>query len=112
LARLNQGNAFDLSSGVFNIPVNGIYHFDFTALKTPTFHGAWVDLQVNGVSIGRAGTDQSSTGTYDVVSLSSSLRLAAGDRVNLFNWNAGSCYEDPAGRYTHFTGWLVQEDLL
>lgn len=73
---------------------------------------AWIDLQVNGVNIGRASTDKSARGTYDVVSLSSSLRLAAGDKVNLFNLNAGSVYEDPSGRYTHFTGWLVEEEFL
>ena len=28
VACLNQGNAFDLASGIFTVPVPGIYHFD------------------------------------------------------------------------------------
>jgi len=30
---LNEGGAMDLPSGVFTVPVNGIYHFDFSGLK-------------------------------------------------------------------------------
>jgi len=50
-------------------------------------------------------------GDLHVVSLAASLRLKAGDRVNLFNTGDGILY-DNADHYTHFTGWLVEEDLV
>ncbi|XP_045034116.1 uncharacterized protein LOC116929728 [Daphnia magna] len=33
-SHLNLGNSLDLTSGLFTVPVRGIYHFHFTALKT------------------------------------------------------------------------------
>jgi len=36
LARLNEGNAFNLPLGIFIAPVPGVYHFDFSALKSST----------------------------------------------------------------------------
>lgn len=104
---LNEGNAFDLSSGIFTVPVNGIYHFDFSALKLYSTNYLFVSLRVNGVDVGRAGTYKNSAWTHDTVSLSASLRLAAGDRVNLFHHDGG-LHEDGV-HYTHFVGWLVEE---
>jgi len=43
----------------------------------------------------------------DVVSLSASLRLAAGDRVNLFLLEGALSHLQ-----SHFNGWLVEEDLM
>ena len=111
LSRVNEGSAFNLASGVFTIPVPGIYHFDFSALKD--YSATFLDIyfQVNGATFGRAYTDQGTTGSRDVVSLSASLRLAAGDTVNLYNNGNGVLFDD-AGHNTHFNGWLVEEDFM
>jgi len=111
VAPVNEGDAFDLSSGIFTVPVPGIYHFDFSALKSYTATYLGIYLQVNGVEVGGAGTQQSNTGSYNVISLSASLRLAAGDRVNLYNVYSGVLV-DTSDHYTHFSGWLVEEDLV
>lgn len=111
LARLNEGNAFNLASGIFTAPVNGIYHFEFSAIKSNTAKNLWIFLQVNGVTVGAANTDQPATGSWDVVSLSGSFRLEAGDRVNLLNTNNGVLF-DSGNHYTHFSGWLVEEELV
>jgi len=111
LARINEGNGFDLSSGIFTVPIPGIYHFDFSAIKDESVTGLYIYLQVNGATIGQAATDQAATGSNDAVSLSASLRLAAGDRVYLFNSGIGVLFDNSAHR-THFSGWLVEEDLL
>jgi len=113
--RLNEGAAFNLSAGIFTVPVSGIYHFDFSATKSPTTTYLWVYLKVNGVTIGDAYTSQTSNGVIGenhTVSLSASLRLVAGDRVNLSNQNGVLDDANLSAHFTHFTGWLVEEDLM
>lgn len=110
LARLNEGNAFNSTSGIFTVPVKGIYYFNFSGMKeaSPKNFGSF--LQVNGINVGAAYTDQSALNSRDVFSLRASLRLAVGDRVNLF-LDHGQLYDD-GNHHTHFTGWLVDEELV
>ena len=110
VAPLNEGNAFNLTEGIFTVPVPGIYHFDFSAVKSDSANYLYILFQVNGANVDVAVTDQGATGSRDVVSLSASLQLAKGDTVNLFN-NYGVLFDNSA-HYTHFSGWLVEEDLV
>ena len=105
---LNEGGAMDLATGRFTAPVPGIYHFEFSGITSS--RSLSIHLQVNGAWIGRGYTDSGILGNYDTVSLSSSLRLKAGDRVDLYKLGNGELYDD-GGHSTHFTGWLVEEGI-
>lgn len=103
-AHLNEGGAMDLTSGTFTAPVPGIYHFGFSAMNEFYTFSLGIILQLNGTTVGTAFTYASYIDFFDTVSLTASLRLKAKDRVNL--------YRQKSGVPTHFTGWLVEEDLI
>ena len=112
-APLNEGGAFDLPTGIFTAPVPGIYHFDFSALLEYTEPAVYkqltIRLRVNGVNVGSAHNDENQP-VHSVVSLNASLRLKAGDTVNLY-LSEGEI-NDGSSHRTHFSGWLVEEDLM
>ena len=106
LARLNVGGAMNLSTGIFTVPLNGIYHFDFSGVMENVRETIAVYLQV------KASFNQviSAIGTNYVTGvLTGSFRLKQGDRVNLYK-DKGTLL-DKQNFLTHFTGWLVEEDL-
>jgi len=116
LAPLNEGGAFNLTSGFFTAPVKGIYHFQFSGVKASSPNYLIIFLRVNDITVASAYTDQSYTepkivGNYGTVSLIASLRLEAGDRVALWNWNDGVLHDD-GDHHTQFSGWLVEEDFM
>ena len=84
-----------LSSGTCTVPVQGIYRFDFSGVKDYTVIYLGVHLHVNGANIGVAWTSQTAKGSYDSITFSTSLRLAAGDRVNLFKHDLGVLHDNP-----------------
>ena len=121
---VSEGNAFDLSSGIFTAPVKGNYYFQFSALRydsaeyDPTFMK--IGLEVNGAIVDFSQTDpiklakydhdfENLLGTYKSVSMSIPLRLKRGDKVNLVNMGGGELADNVTNHYTHFSGWLVEE---
>lgn len=105
---LNEGDAMNLGTGVFTVPVDGIYHFEFKGLKSNDPTDLRIFLQANGVNIGEAYA----TGLSSYLGLSgigASLRLKTGDQVRLYK-TIGTLHDN--GTFTQFTGWLVEEDLV
>ena len=112
LARLNKGRAMNLVSGIFTAPVTGVYNFQFTGVKAGSSDYLDIFLQVNGENVGFAYTDDPShTKSASVISLTASLRLRVNDKVNLYKRNVGILYDSNL-HHTHFTGWLVDEELI
>ena len=110
LERLNIGGAMNIKTGIFTAPRNGVYHFDFSFLKDVSQNFVTVFLRKNGVNIG--ATEASGSANFDLQSsLHSTLKLDSGDKVDLFEVRGGVIIDDP-DHYTHFTGWLIEEDLI
>jgi len=100
-----------MASGVFTVPVPGIYYFQLSTLKDTSASSLGMVLEVNDFYVPIAETVQPSiTGSYDAVSLTSSFRLKSNDRVVLVYWDSGVIY-DNANHHTHFTGWSVEKEL-
>ncbi len=99
-------------NGVFTAPVSGVYSFHFSALKDGLASEVFIYLQVNGVNVAFSYANEQ-TQQMALSPISASLKLTAGDKVSLFKEKGGIFDDGPNGKYTtHFTGWLVEEDLL
>ena len=108
-SQLNIGNAMSLT-GIFTAPYNGIYHFSFSGVKDASKEPLFVYLRLNSNKVGLAEAASSSSILYDSMSLHSTLQLEKGDKIDLWITGSTSLYDDNSHR-THFTGWLIEEDL-
>lgn len=109
--RLNLGGAIDLATGVFTVPVNGIYHFESFGLKEANdLKSIYIALQVNGVDISSSYALDYGAVYRGLSGISASLRLKTGDQVRLFKTTG--TLNDEGGLFTHFSGSLIEEDLV
>ena len=107
--RLNVGGAMNINTGVFTAPRSGTYFFSFAFMKDKKANSIVIFIRKNGANIGASHTDAIANSKVQS-SLPSILKLRSGDVVDLVQTRDGIIYDD-ASHYTHFTGWLMEEDL-
>ncbi|EFX82922.1 C1q and tumor necrosis factor-related protein-like protein 3 isoform b isoform 2 [Daphnia pulex] len=116
LERLNIGGAMNKTTGTFTAPRKGVYYFTFSGVSAINSAPGFVDvgLMVNGVQIGRAECfSTTGGGDWETLTLQSTIELKTGDLVwlQIQNLRGASLQDNSEGLFTHFSGWLLQEDL-
>ena len=106
VTQLNVGNHMNAATGVFTAPVNGRYHFSFTALSATPGITNYVFLRVNGANI---GLSLSRTLDFSMPQVAT-LQLTKGGTVDMY-LEAGSVGDD-GHHHTQFSGFLLDEDLV
>ncbi|XP_026571395.1 complement C1q tumor necrosis factor-related protein 3 isoform X1 [Pseudonaja textilis] len=102
----NIGNFFDVMTGRFGAPVNGVYFFSFNMMKHEDVEEVYVYLMHNGNTVFSLYSFESK-GKSDSSSNSAVLKLAKGDEVWLRMGN-GALHGDHQ-RFSTFAGFLLFE---
>ncbi len=110
----------NLTSGIFTAPRPGIYFFSFTGLvdfpASSSFVGLYVRIYLNGVPIGVGDVEEANTvaDQQSPLTLQSTLNLKSGDQlwVEIGSHSTGTYLFDNGDHHTHFTGFMLQEDIV
>jgi hypothetical protein len=116
----NTGRAMDLTSGKFTAPVKGTYVFSFTGHASfpssfTMVENLGVDFYLNGNKIGSAevGEFHSANNQLSPLTLQTTLNLQAEDQVwlQIGKLSDGVELYDDRRHFTHFSGFLLEEDF-
>jgi hypothetical protein len=118
-ARVNMGNAMNLTSGVFTAPRTGVYFFSFTGTAQFTASpSVWlgIGLYLNGGQMGLSWIEEANITArkLGILGLQSTLNLKKGDQVWLKISDMASAVSlfDDDHHHTHFTGFMLEEETF
>lgn len=118
IERVNIGGAMDLPSGKFTAPRDGTYFFSFAGLAQFPNSTSKVHLKIalysNEAYVGTSECAETNTaGHSSTLTLQLTLNLQKGVQVWLQIWaiTAGVSLWDSRYNHTHFTGWILQEEI-
>jgi hypothetical protein len=121
LVVMNEGNAMNLTSGKFTAARPGTYYFSFTGLaylKSSSSSLAWFNsrLYFNGNRIGSSHVEEKKgpVAQFSPLTLQSTLKLKTGDQLWMqisYSGNSSSHLYDSGYHYTHFTGFMLEEEI-
>ena len=94
------------ATGVFTAPVNGRYHFSFTA-RSYSSGVTYVYLRVNDAFVAISWVPSNN----DNLPLVATLQLTKGDTVDVY-LAFGLIYDHSIDHHTQFSGFLLEEDLV
>lgn len=121
IEQLNIGGAMDLPSGKFTAPRMGTYFFSFTGVAnfpaniTTSRVALSIGLYLKGKRIALGYVEKVNTDVqFSPVTLQSTLNLQKGDQIwlQITAMSAGVYLFDSNYYYTHFTGWLLEEEIF
>jgi hypothetical protein len=105
----NIGNSFDLSTGIFKVPVSGTYQFTFSSLTGHNDNSyAYVQVMKNG-NMELNIMERNAQGYLNSFGQTWQMNLISGDNLSLYLGITGSTIYLDSQRFTTFTGELVLE---
>ncbi len=118
---VNEGNAMNLTSGIFTVPRPGIYFFSFAGVArflSSSTVDFWSRLFLNGNLIGASNVAENKgpVDQYSPMSFQWTLNLKKGDQLWMeinYSGSASFLYESNDGNHrTHFTGFMLEEEIV
>ena len=107
----NIGNAYDTQTGIFTVPIDGLYDFQATIMNNVDIAvTAYVGLYVDNDMMAK-GVSDSRHGCWDQSTIRAVVYVKKGQKVYLKNVSsAAEYYGSISEPYTTFSGFLINAD--